>query len=242
MKYACIAGLKRVVNGVVKLYRCRNWAQDPPQNLFCVGHSNHPVLAPLPERVFVKMTVPRTSDNLHDIEEFQFHVADRDKKKERDLEVKHAQHAEQFSRGAYSVRKTTSDSGVQVFGPDGLHDMSLVLMDGNLIQAGLNRVGGHVLDKIHEGKLIFVIEYSSIPNPDGTKLPNRADGYLKRLLGSCWGTIHIWANPPRVEDGVIVHTVNAGRLNREQIPVGHVVLASGHWSFKTTYTSSGSEA
>lgn len=231
-QYACIAGIPTTINGIEKFYRCRRWAQDPPNNLFCAGHQNHPTLASLPDRVFVKMTLPHSPDNMRDIEEFCFHVVDRDREKQQILETKHAQHAQKFGREAYSVRKNTSDSGVQIFGRDGIHDMSMMFVDGNLIKVGLERIGGHVLDKAHEGKLVFVVEYTSIPNPTATKIPTRTEPYLRRLLGNCWGTIHIWANPPRVGDGVIVHTINAGSLKRDKIPSGNVILAEGFWSFK----------
>lgn len=233
MKYACIAGVPAPQKGL-RPYRCRGWAVDPPANPFCPRHPDekNPILAPIPDRVLVKLTLPRIPDNLRDLEDFNFHFADRDREKQAALETKHAQHAEAVGRGAYVVRGKTSDSGVQVFGPDGLRDMSLLLIDGGLVKAELVRAGAHVLDITHEGRLVLVIEYSLLPPQDrATPFPPRAEGYVRSLLRRCWGITHVWANPPRFDNGVIVHTVNAGKLRSDEVPLANIVFSEGHWGF-----------
>ena len=178
------------------------------------------------------MTFASSPDWKHDLEEFVLDFKQRERKHQSEIEQKHIQHAQAFGRNPYAARPGVVDSGTPVFGSKGLEDVSLILVDGQLVGAGLRRTGGYVQDKSREGKLVLVLNYSNYGKPTGG-LSLRAEGFLKSLLRATWGHLHVWANPPSLDEGQrfgkIMHTINAGWYKPDEVPIGALDYYEGRW-------------
>jgi len=221
--YACIAAAGH--GG-----RCRNLAVQPPKILFCKNHSSdHSPTAPNPDRIFLKV---RTNERWRDdLQQAGLHFVRRTAEKEQRLEQKHIAHAESVGRAAYAIRQT-ADSGVPVFGKNGIQFVSLRQLHGELTQrAGYQRVGGHVLEKGNFDMLTLVLEYEygPISNGNSTPIPPTAQSIIARLLATQrWGFTHVWANPPG-PDGRIVHTVNVSHRENDKPAIGDLIFLDGFW-------------
>ena len=241
MWYACIAGVEPPEVGL-KPYRCRKMAVDPPKTPICRRHidgwyEGHPI-APSPDIVLLKVSFPSTSSWRRDFGDLGFRFVDRGREKTKQLDKQHPQHAEAFGRGAYVIRKNRSDSGVKVFGDEGLKNAGLGLIDGELTKAGLELASSHVLDRSWEGQLTLVLEYASNVarsqiNTSSFPVPGRAIGFVRSQLGMSrnWGTVHVFANPPSLKPdsrGVIFHTINVG-VGRDDVPSVLLTFNAGLW-------------
>lgn len=246
MWYACIAGVEPPEKDL-RPYRCRKMAADPPRVPLCKKHLENwqegSSVASPPDLVLIKVTFPSSIDWRRDFQDLSFRLIERDREKTKKLDEQHAQQATAFNRRAYVVRKERSDSGVQVFGQEGLKNASLGLLDGELIKAGFELAGSHVLDRSWEGQLTLVLEYAAPAartkvTSNSLPVPGRAAGFVRRQLGMSknWGTVHIWANPPSLKPdarGLIVHTVNAG-VGRDDIPAVLLTFNGGLWGTQDT--------
>lgn len=242
--YACVAGVEPPAKDL-PAYRCRKKASNPPESMVCKDHlrnwSGASVLAPAPDVIYLKLTFPSSPNWRQDMDELGFHIATRDVKKTAELDARHTAHAEAFGRNADAPRKGfRPDSGVQVFGSEGLRDVSLQTLDGELIGAGYEMTGAHVIDRSFEGALVLVLQYANATarariNGSQPRVPGRAHGFIRMQLHKSWGAVHIWANPPSLDEktrGQIVHTINAG-VGKDDLPVSFVVFHGGHWWIKT---------
>ena len=57
---------------------------------------------------------------------------------------------------------------------------------------------------------------------------------LMDLLGvRCWKYVHVWANPPRAEDNLIVHTCNSIHWVERGKPACELHFDNGLWAVKS---------
>lgn len=146
-------------------------------------------------------------------------------------EAKHVAHAEAHGRDAFRYRQV-ADSGVPVFGPDGLQMVSLAELVKELAEK-FKVVDIHILPKLPKpGQSVnpmsmLVVSFSH----EGQTVNNeKAFWLLMDLLNaSCWGKVHVWANPPQ-EDGRVVHTVNSAHREENHDPQRVLRFAEGLWS------------
>jgi len=131
-------------------------------------------------------------------------------------EQKHIEHAEKHEREAFRYRKDIADSGVPVFGKDGLVNVSVYELFRELIEAyeivdiflRPTKPGGNQHMKV------LVIYFSH-----GEKRGNMEaiEEVLRFLASSRWGHCHVWANPPG-STGKIKNTVNTSHREPDKQP------------------------
>lgn len=228
-QYACTHGLAHASFPEI-LYRCRKLATAPPNDLHCAVHKDSQITPVLPDVILAKMTFPRNGEWREDlVEEFNLHSKVRTGRDERSADQRHAEHAKVFHRDANAVRQERADSGTQVFGQQGLANVGLQFLENELVGAGYHFVGAHVLDRVQDEKLTLVMTYANDPSQSVIPLPSRANGFIKNLLRQCWSFGHIWANPPRLEDGKVFHTINVGGQREGMVPQYFLTFQSGLW-------------
>jgi hypothetical protein len=76
-----------------------------------------------------------------------------------------------------------------------------------LQEKGYSPQGVHIRTRTQKKFDVLVIPFIQGTEKNSIFLPEKAFELLREFLKiSCWGFIHVWANPP--EKGKIVHTVN----------------------------------
>jgi hypothetical protein len=144
-------------------------------------------------------------------------------------EKKHVEHAEAVGRQAYAVRKDVADSGTQVFGKDGLHNVSMSTLIRELVLI-YQKVDIHLRRRRDGDPQMGVLVVSFSNEGEATNNAAALALFLKFMDQSAWEHAHIWANPPQLDDKKIVHTVNlAHRLESRE---AHISLgfADGLWA------------
>lgn len=144
-------------------------------------------------------------------------------------EAKHVAHAEAYRREAYAVRKDVADSGVQVFGSEGLKNVVLSPMIRELA-AAYSVVGLHIRPRRDQSEKMSVLVVSFAQTGEATTNKMALQLLLEFSDKSSWGFCHVWANPPQLEDGRIIHTVNSG--HRQDLVLAGLALhfAGGLWA------------
>jgi len=221
MVYACKAETKG--RG-----RCRNWALN--ENGFCSFHQRlkeegkEVKLAQKPDIVLVRFSInPKRSSRLE-----VFGIP-----KKGPLSIQkdwsHQDQAQKLGRQPFRYRQIP-DSGVPVFGREGLQDVSIYrLLTEELPQ--LYEISDiHLRPRKDEKMDILTITFIDIHQESAPfAVSEAAFKEISDFLGaSCWGYCHIWANPPN-EQGKIVHTLNASHRLPEKKPKQILIFDDGFW-------------
>lgn len=217
--YACTAGTENRA-------RCRNWADA--NGLLCPFHQKRRdagetvTVAPSPDTILVKFNInPNWTEKFKALgipqktPDFQKH------------EQEHVRQAEANGREAYRYRPI-ADSGVPVFGKEGLTNVTLFdLLQELLSSSDYNLTNIHLFQRRDKGVMnVLVITFSK----EGENMTfSAADELMKFLASSCWGHCHVWANPPR-EDGRVLHTINSSHREVDKDPEGSLSFNTGLWS------------
>jgi len=221
LKYACIAATQEGA-------RCRNFVETVGD--ICWLHQKEKdegkevKLAPPPDTILVKFNI-----NPNWAQRFEETGIPRRFPSEVSLEEKHIAQAQQVNRDPYRFRET-ADSGVPVFGPQGVSEVSIFQLLEELQEKGYQPQGVHIRTRSQKKFDILVIPFSGGgPKENSTSLPEKALELLREFLKlSCWGFVHIWANPP--EKGKIVHTVNLSHREPQQSPQWNLCFNHGLWA------------
>lgn len=214
--YACKAATERGA-------RCRNWAEG--ENGFCSFHKGRKdvEIAPRPDTVLYKFNLNESwSKKLLALGVPEKHPDFEAK------EHKHIQHAQQYDRDAFRYRKDVADSGVPVFGKDGLRNVSMyeVLKE---LAAVYEVVDIHIRPRRDGNRWMNVLVVSFSHGEKFISSDNAFQELLSFLSSSCWGYVHVWANPPQ-EDGRVIHTVNSSHREERKQPDLVLRLADGLWA------------
>jgi hypothetical protein len=233
VKSACIAGMG---NGT----RCRGFVSLPL--LFCPDHfeqvrqGSPPVSAPEPDAVRICLTLlPEWERRLRDVGIPLGQAKDRAEQARR-IEA----HAGRFGHAAYAYRKDFPDSGTLVFytsDPGRIPEAEA--MRRGLMNASLWEVFKE-LSKTHHLGYVFIEPREKAPNrliiPFYRELAGPSvdqevsQDTVEELLGQfvhSWN-VHVYANPPRMGDGRIVHTLNAH--GRKEVAVCKLRFNGGLWA------------
>lgn len=216
--YACVAATQGRT-------RCRNWAKAGGLCFFHqkrkeAGETVEP--APKPDTVL-----------------FKFNINERWRAKliklgvpvkERDVEAedkRHRLHAEAYRRKADRYKRSVPDSGVPVFGKKGLANVSLLEVFQELMDI-YEIVDIHIRPKRDKTPwmAVLVVSFSS---GEPSQILEVTQELLRLLTGSSWGHVHIWANPPSLDDGRIIHTINAVHRQEERTAEQILRFAHGLW-------------
>lgn len=224
MKYACVAATQERA-------RCRNLVENPGE--MCGTHQKLKVkgeevkLAPPPDTILVKFNI-----NPNWAQKFEEAGISRGFPSEVSLEEKHISQAQQVNRDPYRFRET-ADSGVPVFGPQGVSEVSISRLLGELQERGYQPRGVHIRTRSRKKFDVLVVPFSGrVPEENSTTLPKKAFELLREFLKlSCWGFVHIWANPPD-EKGKIVHTVNLSHREPQESPQWTLYFNHGLWAIE----------
>ena len=216
MSFACVAETKDRA-------RCRETVEQNgalcPTHEYQLQRGGTVRRASAPDRVLVKFRVnPNWTRRLSDAG-----IPFRMRRNFLERDTQHAEQAEAVRRDPLRYR-AVADSGVPVFGRDGIAAVVLSDLITEMKEAGYVVSDIHLEPTRNEGMNVLVL---SITNEGGiqSSLPEVVDN----LLMSCWGHVHVWANPPDA-DGKITHTVNLahrkdGEVNRA------LRFASGLWAY-----------
>lgn len=121
--------------------------------------------------------------------------------------------------------KRATDTGTQVFGPDGLKMVSLTSLVEEL--AKTYKVVDIWIQPRTGASDALVVSFSNVVGPSKN---TKAMYVLMDLLSvRCWKYVHVWANPPRQEDKLIVHTVNSIHW-AERKPIVSLHFENGLWA------------
>ena len=121
--------------------------------------------------------------------------------------------------------KRSTDSGTKVFGPNGLGMASLTELISELADA-FKVVDIYIQPRTGASDAL-VVSFSNIGNT--TKNVKAMFTLMDLLSARCWKYVHVWANPPRAEDGLIVHTVNSIHWEERRKPAYDLHFANGLW-------------
>jgi|GEM_PF-3429862 hypothetical protein len=222
MKYACVAATEDRA-------RCRNWMKENNPTHLCGFHQS---------RQDAGQEVKRISQP--DVIEYKFNLnktwACRLRElgvsfKEQDFaakEAKHIAHAEEYGRDPFRFREGVSDSGVPVFGEEGLVKVSVYELLQELVR--FYEVVDIFIRPRRDGTRhmeVLVVRFFN-----GKECETNTQAFqqlLSFLASSCWGHCHIWANPPR-GDGLIIDTVNSAHREEGQKPQQIVRFTGGLWA------------
>ena len=218
--YACKAATKQRA-------RCRYWAEG--ENGFCSPHERRREAgemvetAPRPDTVLYKFNLNKTwTERLTrlgvPIKEQDF-VA---------KEAMHVAHAEKHGRGAYVIRKNVADSGVPVFGEEGLVNVSLYEVLKELVDE-YEIVDIHIQPRRDRNRQMNVLVVSFSHGENAVTNTEALQELLDFLSSSCWGYCHVWANPPQ-DDGKVVHTVNSSHRKENKQPERILRFDEGLWA------------
>ena len=217
--YACVAATQEGA-------RCRNFVSTVRD--ICWFHQKEKdegkevKLAPSPNTILVKFNI-----NPSWAQKFEEAGVLRKRPFEVELEEKHIAQARKLDRRAYEYRDI-ADSGVPVFGPQGASEVSILGLLEELQQEGYQLQGVHIRTRAQKKFDVLVIPFVRGSESNST-LPKRALELLQEFLGlSCWGFVHVWANPPDVQ-GKVVHTINLGHREPGRIPQGNLHFDHGLW-------------
>ncbi len=214
MKWACKAATKGNA-------RCRNLLDEPG---FCSSHASDNIReSDQPDCVLYKFNVNKKwSAKMKEMGvrliPFDFQAR----------EEKHAAHARKFNREPFKFRGEIVDSGVPVFGKDGLQDVSVFELLTELATV-YNVVDIHLRPTKPGGNPnmeVLVVSFS-----DGEEAVGNTDAFqelLRFLTSSCWGHCHVWANPPQ-DDGRVIHTVNTSHREDGKKPTCKLDFLDGIW-------------
>jgi len=218
--YACVAATEEGA-------RCRSFLEKAGE--MCKPHQKmrdegkEVKFAPPPHTILVKFNI-----NPKWAQVFEQAGIPRRSPDEVDLEERHIAQARQMDRKAYRFRDI-ADSGVPVFGPQGVSEVSISSLLTELGQMDYQPQGVHIRTRIQKKFDVLVISFSKeTQSGNSTTLSKKAVELLKEFLRiSCWGFAHVWANPP--EAGKIVHTVNLGH-REEKPPKCNLQFNHGLWA------------
>jgi|SRR3989344_3716067 len=223
MKYACKAATKGNA-------RCRNLLDAPG---FCATHPEATsAVSEQPDVVLYKTNVNRNWSRK--LKELGVPLKQSDFEKR---EQQHVAHAIKHGREPFRFRgkDQPADSGVPVFGKDGLQEVSLYELLQELTTI-YNVVDIHLRPTKPGGNQnmeVLVVSFS-----DGEELNTNTDAFqelMRFLASSCWGYCHVWANPPQ-DDGRIIHTVNSSHREDGKKPVQAVRFDDGLWATEPVAT------
>ena len=219
-EYACIAATE--FGG-----RCRHLAKAP--SLYCgIQHSDGCELAPPPDQVLLKLRVNKTWRDTFVAS--GLNVVARSETKQNAINQRHIDHADEFGRGAFVIRKDAPDSGTPVFGKKGAEAISVKHVLFELGSIGYNIANVHVLEsKDKTGRpfsmYTLVLDLQKTVTQQPSPLSPLGQKMVEELVAtSRWGFVHVWANPPKNGTG-IVHTVNCS--HREGKPALGILLYNG---------------
>jgi len=222
VQYACVAATQEGA-------RCRNFVENPGkmceacQKLKAKGEEVK--FAPSPDTILVKFNI-----NPGWTQKFEEAGIPRRFPSEVTLEEKHIAQAQQVNRDPYRFRET-ADSGVPVFGPQGVSEVSIFQLLEELREKGYQTQGVHIRTRREKKFDVLVIPFTLGIEKNSTSLPEKALELLREFLKlSCWGFVHIWANPP--EKGKIVHTVNLSHREPQQSPQWNLCFNHGLWAIE----------
>lgn len=221
--YACTAAVE--CGG-----RCRRAAVDGDKDNFCSAHAKmrdagkEVEKVGLPDKVLLKGNInPNWTERFVQL---GIRVAKPDFAKR---EAEHIAHAEAHGRQAYAVRKDIADSGVSVFGPEGVTaGVSVEKLINELSADNMYITDMHIHeknDKRDSRKIMCVLVVTFARS--GEKIVAN-EVALNFFRSSKWGHAHVWANPPK-DDGTVLHTVNLA--HREDAQAEHkLCYADGLWA------------
>lgn len=221
MQYACVAATQERA-------RCRNLVEAIGK--MCELHQKmrdegkEVKLAPRPDTILVKFNINPNWTQL-----FEEAGIPRRSPSEVGLEEKHIAQAHAIDREAYRYRDI-ADSGVPVFGPQGIADISIADLLPELEKEGYKVTGVHIRTRTQKKFDVLVISFQ--PAGENSKLPRSAVDLVKEFLKlSCWGFAHVWANPPDSQ-GKIPHTINLGHREVDKSPQGSLRFNNGLWTIE----------
>jgi len=219
LKYACVAATQEGA-------RCRNFLEKAGE--MCETHrklkakGEEVKLAPSPDTILVKFNI-----NPSWTQRFEEAGIPRRFPSEVTLEEKHITQAQEVNRDPYRFRET-ADSGVPVFGPQGVSEVSIFQLLEELQGKGYSPQGVHIRTRREKKFDVLVIPFAREISEEAF-LPKKAEELLEEFLKtSCWGFVHIWANPP--EKGKVVHTINLGHREPQKSPQWNLCFNHGLWA------------
>ena len=222
--YACTA---RNENGA----RCRNNALEGSSNYYCAQHeqmrrAGKPVQKiGLPDLILLKSNV--SDDWEHEWAQTLLRVGV-PRVVEQTAEEKareHAAHAEQFGRKAGTYGRV--DSGVAVFGKQGLVDINLEQCFSEL-RTAYGGISSAQLTNGRRGNPVLVIAFSKTEKAVAIE-PAVMSSLLEYFSLGSFGRVNVYANPPKNGKG-IVDTVNCDFRKEVGRAKQRLTLAGGEWA------------
>ena len=219
MQYACIAATETGA-------RCRFFVEE--QGTMCSHHQKMKEegkkveVAPTPNTVLIKLRLNKNWTK-------KLLLAGIDWKKGtpfRDRDRRHEVEAEKLHRKAYRYRNNIADSGVPVFGSTGISQVSISGIATTLYKKRYNVVAVHLEKGRGQGMNVLILTFRLRDRK--ISLSKEAIGFLNEFSSSCWGHVHIWANPPQ-ENGKVIHTVNLAHRQPEESPKFQLIFDNGLW-------------
>ena len=215
MVYACTGQTQKGA-------RCRGWAQDGKLCTACQKKEGLQIVGE-PDAVEYKFNV--NQNWVRRLTALGVEIRDRSFAEK---EAAHLAHAEKFGREGYRYREDVVDSGVPVFGPDGLTSVSVYELFLELIDRyeivdifmRPTKPGGN------QNMKVLVIYFSHGEKRGNTEA---IEEVLNFLSSSRWGHCHIWANPPG-GNGKVKCTVNISHREPDLKPEQVVRFSGGLWS------------
>jgi len=207
--------------------RCRNAAQDNDRDGLCSSHAQQRdsgkniKRVSRPGRVLVKANINQSWFKRFTALGIPVKTPDFAKQ-----EAAHVADAQRVGREAYAVRKNIADSGVQVFGKDGVASALMVEpLDSLLVAYRLTDM--HIFQRRDKGLMnVLVLTYEA--GTEGDKKITLPVAIAEFFAMSSWGYAHVWANPPK-EDGVVLHTINLSHRSDEPA-ARQLLFADGLWA------------
>lgn len=216
MKYACSA----VTDSGA---RCRNFVERNGE--MCPIHQGAKQ-APRPGKILVKFNL-----NQNRSQEFAALGVPRKNLLAPEKEAAHVQGAEAIGRNPYRFRQI-ADSGVPVFGAEGVSDVSLFETLKELFGEERYCITDIHLRPRRDGKMDVLVV--TLGHGKEVSISAMATQELLRfLVASCWGYCHVWANPPG-EGGTIVHTVNSSHRQPDKPASRTLQFNGGLWAVVET--------
>jgi len=221
LKYACVAATQEGA-------RCRNFVEKAGE--MCESHQKLKAqgkevrLAPSPDTILVKFNI-----NPNWAQKFEQAGIPRRFPDEVLLEEKHIAQAREVDRDPYRFRDI-ADSGVPIFGEEGISDVSIFELIQELQENGYEPAGVHIRTRRQKKFDVLVIPFVHGESEGNSVIPKKALELLQEFLRlSCWGFAHVWANPPDVQ-GKVVHTINLGHREPEKLPRWALCFNHGLWA------------
>lgn len=136
-------------------------------------------------------------------------VLHRSRDRQASLTQRHADEAAARGEDGYrfqradAAKNVQADSGVPIYGPEGIQDASLGQVKGDLRTLGLRLASAHVFHKSGDikgkggqGRMMFtlVLEFRQAKG-DSAPISDEALGAIMRLLARPYGFVHVWENP-----------------------------------------------